>query len=228
MSAPSPAIEAVGLGRDYGSTRALDSLRLLVPRGALVGLLGPNGAGKTTTMLLLATLLSPSRGTARLFGHDIVRERPAVRRLLGLVFQEPSIDGLLTVRENLLFAARLAGLGATDARQAVADALDRTGLTERASQPGRHLSTGWRRLAEYSYVPGSNLRNVVLNIMKPAQTDTWCSTGRLLTWISHASGVTARRYAVFDSKINLLQEVGSRPEGDSLFSGLPVCFRAAP
>ena len=86
-----------------------------------MGLLGPNGAGKTTTMLLLATLLSPSRGTARLFGHDIVRERPAIRRLLGLVFQEPSIDGLLTVRENLLFAARLAGLAARDARQAVAD-----------------------------------------------------------------------------------------------------------
>ena len=148
MSASPPAIEAVGLGRDYGSTRALDSLHLLVPRGALVGLLGPNGAGKTTTMLLLATLLSPSRGTARLFGHDIVRERPAVRRSLGLVFQEPSIDGLLTVQENLLFAARLAGLAARDARQAVADALDRTRLTERASQLGRHLSTGWRRLAD--------------------------------------------------------------------------------
>src|SRR5712691_8817514 len=122
VSASPPAIEAVGLGRDYGSTRALDSLHLLVPGGALVGLLGPNGAGKTTTMLLLATLLSPSRGTARLFGHDLVSDRSAIRRRLGLVFQEPCIDGLLTVEENLLFAARLAGLTTKAARQAVADA----------------------------------------------------------------------------------------------------------
>jgi ABC-2 type transport system ATP-binding protein len=148
VSASPPAIEAAGLGRDYGATRALDSLDLAVTRGALVGLLGPNGAGKTTTMLVLATLLSPSRGTARLFGLDLVADRFAIRRGLGLVFQEPCIDGLLTVKENLLFAARLAGLLTRDARKAVDDALDRTGLGERASQLGRQLSGGWRRLAD--------------------------------------------------------------------------------
>src|SRR5262245_5455295 len=104
----------------------------MVPRGGLVGLLGPNGAGKTTTMLLLATLLSPSRGTARIFGQDLIRGREAIRRGLGLVFQEPCIDGLLTVEENLLFAARLAGLRTRDARRAVGDALHRTRLGERA------------------------------------------------------------------------------------------------
>src|SRR6058998_3606367 len=98
MSTRPPAIEAIGLGRDYGSTRALETLDLLVPPGAIVGLVGPNGAGKTT-----ATLLRPSRGVARLFGHDITRGRTAIRRHLGLVFQEPSVDGLLTVEENLLF-----------------------------------------------------------------------------------------------------------------------------
>ncbi|PYR18032.1 MAG: ABC transporter ATP-binding protein [Acidobacteria bacterium] len=148
MSAPRPAIEAAGLGRDYGSTRALESLDLLVARGALVGLLGPNGAGKTTTMLLLATLLRPSRGTARVFGHDLVADRSAIRRCLGLVFQEPCIDGLLTVEENLLFAARLAELPKRDALKAVDDALERTRLVERASQLGRQLSGGWRRLAD--------------------------------------------------------------------------------
>ncbi|PYR51814.1 MAG: hypothetical protein DMF95_07735 [Acidobacteria bacterium] len=116
MSVSGPAIEAVGLGRDYGTTRALDSLDLLVARGALVGLLGPNGAGKTTTMLLLATLLRPSRGTARVFGHDLVADRSAIRRCLGLVFQEPW--------------------------------LERTRLVERASQLGRQLSGGLRRLAD--------------------------------------------------------------------------------
>jgi ABC-2 type transport system ATP-binding protein len=143
-----PAIQADGLGRDYGSTRALESLDLAVPPRAIVGLLGPNGAGKTTTMLLLATLLTPSRGIARVLGHDIVRERRQIRRRLGLVFQEPSIDGLLTIQENLRFAARLAGLDGAAGRRAVDDVLDRTGLAARASQPGRQLSTGWRRLAD--------------------------------------------------------------------------------
>jgi len=143
-----PAISSVGLGRDYGSTRALDGLDLTVQSGTIVGLLGPNGAGKTTTMLLLATLLRPSRGTARVFGHDVERERTTVRRRLGLVFQEASIDGLLTVRENLVFAARLAGLGGQATRAAVERALESTGLANRASQPARQLSTGWRRLTD--------------------------------------------------------------------------------
>jgi ABC-2 type transport system ATP-binding protein len=148
VSVSPQAIETVGLGRDYGSTRALDALDLIVGSGTLVGVLGPNGAGKTTVMLLLATLLRPSRGTALIFGHDIARNRSVIRRRLGLVFQEASIDGLLTVRENLQFAAGLMGLGGTVARQAVTDALERTGLVARASQPARQLSGGWRRLTD--------------------------------------------------------------------------------
>jgi ABC-2 type transport system ATP-binding protein len=143
-----PAIEAVGLGRDYGQAVALRALDLVVPRGAMVGVLGPNGAGKTTAMLLLATLLTPSRGSARVFGHDVARERSAVRRRLGLVFQEPSVDGLLTVRENLRFAAGLVGLGGNEAREAVESALTRTGLAAQASKPARQLSGGWRRLTD--------------------------------------------------------------------------------
>ena len=144
----SPAIEADRLGRDYGTVRALEGLELVVPRGSAVGLLGPNGAGKTTAMLLLATLLSPTRGTARIFGHDVVGDRRAVRRRLGLVFQETTVDGLLSVEENLLFAARLAGLNGRLARAAVSDAIERAGLTPRAGQPARELSGGWRRLAD--------------------------------------------------------------------------------
>ena len=142
------AIQAEGLGRDYGSTRALEALDLRVPAGSLVGLVGPNGAGKTTAMLLLATLLAPSRGGARVFDHDVTRERGAVRRRLGLVFQEPSVDGLLTVEENLLFAARLAGMAGAAARTAVRETMARTGLAARAGQPARQLSGGWRRLAD--------------------------------------------------------------------------------
>ncbi|HEU4587723.1 MAG TPA: ABC transporter ATP-binding protein [Gemmatimonadales bacterium] len=146
--AAAPAIQTEGLGRDYGAVRALDALDLRVEAGALVGLLGPNGAGKTTAMLLLATLLAPTRGSAKVFGHDVVRERTAVRRRLGLVFQETSVDGLLTVEENLRFAGRLAGLGGNALRQAVHETLERTGLAARAAQPAKQLSGGWRRLAD--------------------------------------------------------------------------------
>jgi ABC-2 type transport system ATP-binding protein len=142
------AIETERLGRDYGDVRALEALDLVVARGAVVGLLGPNGAGKTTAMLLLATLLSPTRGGARVFGHDLVRERAAVRRRLGLLFQETSVDGLLTAEENLLFAARLAGLGGRLARAAVADTIERIGLDPQARRPARELSGGWRRMLD--------------------------------------------------------------------------------
>jgi len=142
------AIETERLGRDYGSTRALDGLDLEVVPGALVGLLGPNGAGKTTAMLILATLLAPTRGSARIFGHDTTRERRAVRQRLGLVFQETSVDGLLTVSENLRFAARLAGLGGRAARQAVTEGMERPGLADHAATPAGQLSGGWRRLLD--------------------------------------------------------------------------------
>ena len=142
------AIETEGLGRDYGDVRALAGLDLAVARGTVVGVLGPNGAGKTTAMLLLATLLSPTRGAARVFGHDTVRERTAVRRRLGLLFQETSVDGLLTPEENLRFAARLAGLGGRLAHAAAADTIQRIGLGARAHRPARELSGGWRRLLD--------------------------------------------------------------------------------
>jgi ABC-2 type transport system ATP-binding protein len=147
VSGSAPAIRTEQLGRDYGNTRALEALNLEVPPGALVGLLGPNGAGKTTAMLLLATLLAPTRGSARIFGHDIIRHRRAVRRRLGLVFQETSVDGLLTVRENLLFAARLTGL-ARGIREIVADAIKASGLAPYAETPAGQLSGGWRRLLD--------------------------------------------------------------------------------
>jgi ABC-2 type transport system ATP-binding protein len=148
VSGSAPAIETERLGRDYGTTRALEALDLEVAPAALVGLLGPNGAGKTTAMLLLATLLAPTRGTARIFGHDVTRDRRSVRRRLGLVFQETSVDGLLTVRENLLFAARLAGLGGRSVNHLVGNAIERTGLGSHASRLAGQLSGGWRRLLD--------------------------------------------------------------------------------
>jgi ABC-2 type transport system ATP-binding protein len=142
------AVAAEGVGRDYGATRALDGLSLRVGPGQQVGLVGPNGAGKTTAMLLLATLLRPTRGTAQVCGHDVVRARRAARRCLGLVFQEPTVDPFLTVRENLGFAAALSGLDHRQAREATGLALERIGLAPFADRRARELSGGWRRLAD--------------------------------------------------------------------------------
>jgi ABC-2 type transport system ATP-binding protein len=148
VSGSPPAVEAEGLGRDYGETRALDALDLVVHPGRVLGLLGPNGAGKTTTMLLLSTLLTPTRGVARIFGQDIARQRQAVRRRLGLVFQDNTVDPLLTVSENLLFAARLSGMGGRAAHTAIAAGMEWAGLSDRADMRTRQLSGGWRRVVD--------------------------------------------------------------------------------
>ncbi len=142
------AIDARGLGKDFGALRALDRLDLEVRDGEFFGLLGPNGAGKTTTVHLLATLLAPSRGTARVAGRDVVREGLAVRRSIGLVFQETTLDRDLTVAENLRFAARLWSLPARVARPRIDALLRQFELLERRDDPVRTLSGGMRRAAD--------------------------------------------------------------------------------
>jgi ABC-2 type transport system ATP-binding protein len=139
------AIEARGLGKDFGSIRALDDLSLAVHEAEFFGFLGPNGAGKTTTVHLLATLLKPTRGAARVAGYDVVRDDLETRRSIGLVFQETTLDRDLTVQENLRFAARLWGLPGRLAAPRIAELLGQFGLLERRRDPVRTLSGGMRR-----------------------------------------------------------------------------------
>ena len=141
-----PAIELVGLVRRYGEVVALDGVDLAVSAGACFGLLGPNGAGKTTAVAILATLLRPTAGTARLLGRDVVREAEAVRRDVGIVFQEPCLDPELTPRETLDLTARLHHLEAP--AQRAAEMLERVGLVPEADRPARALSGGQRRRLE--------------------------------------------------------------------------------
>ena len=103
------AVETDGLVKTFGATRAVDGVSLTVPRGCVYGVLGPNGAGKTTTIRILATLLRPDGGTARVLGRDVVREAGAVRRLISLTGQFASVDADLTAEENLVLLARLLG-----------------------------------------------------------------------------------------------------------------------
>jgi ABC-2 type transport system ATP-binding protein len=139
------AIDARSLGKDFGSIRALHHLDLDVREAEFFGFLGPNGAGKTTTVHLLATLLKPSRGAARVAGHDVVRDSLRVRRSIGLVFQETTLDRDLTVEENLRFAARLWNLPSRVAAPRIDELLRQFVLLERRRDPVRTLSGGMRR-----------------------------------------------------------------------------------
>jgi ABC-2 type transport system ATP-binding protein len=140
-----PAIEAVDLVKHFGAIRAVDGVTLRVPRGIVYGVLGPNGAGKTTTIRLLATLLRPDAGSARVFGHDIVREADAVRARVSLTGQYASVDEDLTGRENLVLLARLLGYPVRGARDRADQLLEAFDLTEAARRQVKTYSGGMRR-----------------------------------------------------------------------------------
>ncbi len=139
------AVETDRLVKTFGATRAVDGMSLAVPRGCVYGVLGPNGAGKTTTIRILATLLRPDGGSARVLGRDVVREAAAVRGLVSLTGQFASVDADLTAEENLVLLARLLGHSRRRARQRAAELLAAFGLTAAARHQARRLSGGMRR-----------------------------------------------------------------------------------
>jgi ABC-2 type transport system ATP-binding protein len=144
----SDALVVDGLRHQYGERTALDGVSFAVGRGELFGLLGPNGSGKTTLFKLLSTLVRPSGGAARIGGHDLAAEPDAVRRLLGVVFQRPSVDGKLTVRENLIHHGHLYGLRGADLTARVAEMSERLAIADRMRDRVDTLSGGLQRRVE--------------------------------------------------------------------------------
>ncbi|MFE4359783.1 MULTISPECIES: ATP-binding cassette domain-containing protein [Streptomycetaceae] len=142
------AIRAEGLYAYYGTNAAVNGLDLTVPDGATFGFLGPNGAGKTTTISMLTTLLKPTAGRAEVAGVDVVSRPAEVRRRIGIVFQESTLDQDLTAAENLRFQADLCGLGRREARGMIAEMLDMMELSGRSNVPVGQFSTGLRRRLE--------------------------------------------------------------------------------
>ncbi|MFD7691754.1 ATP-binding cassette domain-containing protein [Streptomyces sp. NPDC059805] len=137
------AVLSEGLRKRFGEVEALRGLDLAVARGTVCGLLGPNGAGKTTAVRLLATLLRPDAGSARVAGHDLLRAPAAVRRHIGVTGQYASVDGDLTGRQNLRLFARLHRVRGPAER--AGELLDRFGLSEAADRPASTYSGGMRR-----------------------------------------------------------------------------------
>jgi ABC-2 type transport system ATP-binding protein len=140
-----PAIVAEGLSKRFGQVRALDGIDLEQPAGTVLGMLGPNGAGKTTTVRILATLLSPDGGRARVAGLDVVEQAAAVRRLIGLSGQYAAVDPYLTGRENLQMIGRLYGLSRRAARRRAGELLERFDLAQAADRTARTYSGGMHR-----------------------------------------------------------------------------------
>src|SRR2546427_371125 len=139
------SIRVEGLTKAFGRTQALQGLDLEVPAGTVTALLGPNGAGKTTLVRILATLIRPDAGTARVAGLDVVRDAFAVRSLIGLTGQYAALDDPLTGRENLRLIGRLAHLGERRARARADELLELVGIADAGARPVSTYSGGMRR-----------------------------------------------------------------------------------
>jgi len=138
-------VEVDGLSFAYGDHLALDGLSFSVRPGEIFGLLGPNGGGKTTLFRILATLLAPRSGSARVAGHDVVREPHAVRERIGVVFQSPSLDGKLTVRENMRHQGHLHGMSGAALESRIDEMLESVSMGPRDGDLVETLSGGMKR-----------------------------------------------------------------------------------
>jgi ABC-2 type transport system ATP-binding protein len=141
-------IETEKLTKSFNSLTAVDKLDITVESGEAFGLLGPNGAGKTTTISMLCTILKPTSGTAKVNGFDIVKEATQVRKSIGIVFQDPSVDDRLTGRENLYMHANLYGVPASEQKSRINDILKLVELQDRADGILKTYSGGMRRRLE--------------------------------------------------------------------------------
>src|ERR671933_1075069 len=142
------AIEVKGLEKRFGDVQAVRGVDFEVRTGETFGFLGPNGAGKSTTINMLCTLLRPSAGQAFVAGHDVVRERDDVRRNIGLVFQDPTLDGYLSAEQNLRLHAELYGVEPALVAPRMRQVLEMVGLWERRGTPVQTFSGGMRRRLE--------------------------------------------------------------------------------
>jgi len=200
------------LTKRYGKVEALRGVDLAVKRGEMFALLGPNGAGKTTLFSILATLRSPTSGTARVLGLDVLTERDAIRRAMGIVFQEPAIEQRLSGRDNLMLMGLLYGLSLPGARKRAAEILAQLGIADAADRLAKELSGGQRRKLELARALVTNPRilfldEATLGLDVDARRTFWgqikglADEGRTVLFTTHymAEAEVADRIALIDS-----------------------------
>src|SRR4051794_32235787 len=178
-------IEVDGLVREFKKgPRAVDGIELCVQPGEIYGFLGPNGAGKSTTVLMLTTLLPPTAGTARVAGHDIVREGPAVRSVIGAALQEAALDPLLTGRDHLRLQTTLQGLPKSRRRVRGDELLRRVGLADAADRKVGGYSGGMKRRLDLALALVHSPRVLFLDepttgLDPSSRADLWAEVARL-------------------------------------------------
>jgi ABC-2 type transport system ATP-binding protein len=143
-----PIIETFNLTKEFNGLKAVNNISLKIEEGEIFGLLGPNGAGKTTFISMLCTLLRPTSGTGKVNGFDIIEEQSQVRKSIGVVFQEPSLDNRLTGRENLEMHAGLYGVPKSERRRRIEEVLELVALSDRADELVKTYSGGMKRRLE--------------------------------------------------------------------------------
>jgi daunorubicin resistance ABC transporter ATP-binding subunit len=221
------AIVAEGISRRFGATTALNGVDLTVPAGNVLGLLGPNGAGKTTLLRILATLLRPDAGRASVFGFDVVRQAPAVRRLIGLSGQFAAVDAYLTGRENLRMIGRLAGLPRAVASERAGELLETFNLTDAADRTLRTWSGGMRRRLDVA--ASLVARPAVLFLDEPTtgldpggRMDVWRLLGKLT-----AQGTTLLLTTQYLEEADRLADaVAVLDKGQVITAGTPTQLKA--
>jgi ABC-2 type transport system ATP-binding protein len=142
------AIETRNLTKEFNGLIAVNNVSFEVKEDEIFSLLGPNGAGKTTTIKMLATLLKPTKGEAKVWGYDVLKQRDEVRNSIGIVFQEPALDNRLTGYENLDFHARLYGLDSKTRKKRIQEVLNLVELEDKANVIVRNYSGGMQRRLE--------------------------------------------------------------------------------
>lgn len=225
--ADTPAVETVGLSHAYGSRQALSSLVLRIERGELFAILGPNGGGKSTLFRLLSTLAPVQTGSARVLGHDCMREQHLVRQKIGVVFQAPSLDRKLTVAENLDCQGSLYGLAGARLRQRRDMLLAQFGLRDRARDRVETLSGGLRRRLEVAkgllHEPELLLMDEPTTGLDPAaRSDLW----RYLTELRAASNVTVVFTTHLLDEADAADRIGILNLGRLVALGKPVELKA--
>src|SRR3954467_5863913 len=222
-------IEVEGLVREFkNGPRAVDGIHLQVAPGEIYGFLGPNGAGKSTTVLMLTTLLPPTAGTARVAGHDILREGPEVRSAIGAALQEAAWDPLLTARDHMRLQTSLQGLPRSERRTRGDELIERVGLSDAADRKVGGYSGGMkRRLAPaWALFPSPrvfSLDEPTTGLDPSSRADLWAEVARL----ARDEGVTVFLTTQYLEEADVLADrVGIIDRGKIVAEGTPESLKA--
>jgi ABC-2 type transport system ATP-binding protein len=221
------AVSLRSLSHAYGSRLALDDLSLDIRRGELFAVLGPNGGGKSTLFRLLSTLMQLQRGSASVLGYDLAREAAAVRSMIGVVFQAPSLDRKLTVVENIRVQAVLYGLSRQESESRLGVLLDQFGLADRADELTERLSGGLRRRVELAkgliHKPALLLLDEPSTGLDPAaRSDLW----RYLRHLRDGEGATIVLTTHYLDEADGADRLAILSEGKLVALGAPAELRA--